>query len=370
MTDRPLVVHIIDELPPNGAERLLVDLIKARSDRFDVQVLCLVRGGPLEQELARMGVPVVIFGRRSKFDVSLLWRLWRWLRLHRPKVVHTHLFTADSWGRLAAFLAGVPAVFSTAHSSNQWKSRLHITIDRLMARVTSKVIACTEAVQQVLITEHHIPAKKVALVGNGIDFQRLENADVHGLTSEFPTQPNVLKIGIIGRLHPCKGHLDFLPVLVHLRDKNINAHLFVIGEGELRQDIERRISDLQLGSHVTLAGQRSDVPAWLNYLDFLVIPSKYEGLPLTLLEAMGVGRPVVATAVGGIPDVIEEGVDGLLVRPEDEAAMASVVLKLASSAELRQSLGQHARAKARANYSVQATARLYEQLYQHALAAP
>ena len=147
---KPLVVHIIDRLPPDGAERLLVDVLKNRSEKYEFVVLCLVEGGLLVDELEEMGVPVFILGRRGRYDISLLIRLISWLRKHHPLVVHTHLFTADSWGRLAAFIARVPGIFSTVHSVNSWKSTLYKLVDRIFALFTTHVIACSEEVAQVL----------------------------------------------------------------------------------------------------------------------------------------------------------------------------------------------------------------------------
>src|SRR3989344_6371654 len=117
----PHVVHIIDELPPDGAERLLVDILRHRSAAFRFSVVCLIRGGVLEEELHRIDVPVVILGRTGRFDLGLLFRLTGWLRSQHVSVVHTHLFTADAWGRAAAVLAGVRAIFTTVHSTNEWK---------------------------------------------------------------------------------------------------------------------------------------------------------------------------------------------------------------------------------------------------------
>ena len=147
MTKRTVVVHMIDELPPDGAERLIVDVLSKRSSAFDYRVLCLVRGGELQKDIEDLGVPVDILGKRIGFDPSLIPKLIRYLKHHRVSVVHTHLFTADFWGRLAAKLAGVDAIFSTSHSENNWKSAVHRFLDRRMAVFSNALSAPKRSLQ-------------------------------------------------------------------------------------------------------------------------------------------------------------------------------------------------------------------------------
>src|SRR5690606_5361261 len=155
---KPRVVHIIDRLPPDGAERLLCEVLRYRSDGFDYQVLCLAEGGVFEPVIRAMGVPVTVLDKRRGIDLRLVWRLWRWLRANKPQIVHTHLFTADTWGRLVARLAGVPLVFSTVHSVNSWQGRVHRLVDRTLALFTTRLIACTAQVADKLHDQDGIDA--------------------------------------------------------------------------------------------------------------------------------------------------------------------------------------------------------------------
>lgn len=361
--EQPLIVHLIDRLPPDGAERLLVDLMRYRSPRFRYAVGCLVEGGPLEAELLALEVPVHRFGKRRRYDLACLRRLTRWLRDKRPRAVHTHLFTADTWGRLAARLARVPGIYSTVHSANDWKGRTERLIDRALARCSTRIVACSETVRASLIERDRIAAARVTCIPNGVDLARVGSPEPAPLRAEFDFPPQVPILAVIGRLHPAKGHRDLLPALSALREQGLDFRVLIVGEGPLREELESAIASRDLGPRVILTGQRGDVPALLAALDALVIPSRWEGLPIVLLEAMARGCPIVASRVGGIPDAVRDAREGLLVPPGDPDALAAALARLLASPELRRELGANAARRARERYDAAATMRAYEALY-------
>lgn len=367
-TSRPLVAHIIDELPPDGAERLLVDLMRRRSGRFRYVVVCLVKGGPLESEFAALGVPVVIIGRTSKFDLGMVLRLARWMRREQVAVVHTHLFTADVFGRLAACLAGVRAVLSTSHNVNGWKGRAHRLLDRLLAGVSSRVVGCTEEVGRVLVQRDRIPARKVAVVENGVDLRRFDAVSAEGVRQEFGIAPDAMLMGVVGRLHPQKGHEDLLQAFVRLRQlTDRKFQCLFIGEGDLRSQLEAEVARLGLGDVVRFTGLRQDVPRLLVALDVFVMPSRWEGLPMAMLEAMACGKPCVVTSVGGIPSVIDDGANGLMLPAEQPEAMAHALARMLTDEGLRRRLGATARDCALRRYDVGRALAAYEAMYSEAL---
>lgn len=363
----PHVAHIIDELPPDGAERLLADLLRHRSDRFRFSVVCLIRGGGLEQEIRDMGVPVTVMGRRGKFDPGLVWRLAKWLREQRVDVVHTHLFTADSYGRLAARLAGVSAVFSTAHGPVVCEGTVQRAVHWTLSWISTRVIACSEEVGQVMRRQDHLPANRLEVIDNGINIDRLIGASGEGVRAEFAIPDDKLLIGVIGRLHPAKGHSDLIAAMVRLRYEEAAPVCLVIGSGELKHELEAETRRVGLEDHVIFTGQRPDVPRLLAALDVLAMPSRWEGLPIALLEAMAMSRPVVATRVSSIPDVIAHEENGLLVPPADPVALAAALRRLLADSALRAKLGQNALETVRQNYDVLRTVRSYETLYVAAL---
>lgn len=364
----PLVAHVIDELPPDGAERLLVDLMRRRSDRYRYVIVCLVRGGPLEADFSELGVPVVIIGRSHKFDLGMLFRLARWFRHEQVAVVHTHLFTADVFGRVAARLAGVRAVLSTSHNLNDWKRPWHRVVDRALAMLSSRVIGCTQEVGRTLVARDGLPPEKVVVVENGIDLHRFEHVDQAGVREELNAPLGTLLLGVVGRLHAQKGHADLLQALVEVQHRvDRPFRCLFIGEGELRGALEAEVADLGLHDVVHFTGLRRDIPRLLMALDVFVMPSRWEGLPMALLEAMACGKAVVVTAVGGVPSVIEDGVNGLMVAPEAPVAMAAALVECMSDEALRGRLGHAARACALQRYDVSRALASYEGLYDDAL---
>lgn len=363
MREKPLVAHVIDRLPPDGAERLLVDVLRHRSQDYRYVVLCLVGGGPMEEELAKIDVQVVVFGKKHKIDVGLLIRLIHWFRKHRPEVVHTHLFTADTWGRLAALAARVPGIFATIHSINIWKTGVHRAVDWCLAKVSTKLVACAPQVERSLIEDGRISPDKILTISNGIDLDRFEDIPPLDLVDEFSAPRRAVTIALIGRLHTLKGHLDLLQALVSLKRRSAQFHVFFVGEGEHRDEIAARSRDLKLNECVTFTGLRSDIPSIMVAIDIVVMPSHWEGLPMTLLEAMASGRAIVATSVGGIPDVITDDYNGILVPPREPAALERALNDLMQDEERRKRLGKHARATVTEKYNAAHIIKKYEALY-------
>lgn len=366
---RPLVVHLIDELPPDGAERLVVDILRYPNPRFRYAVGCIIRGGILEDELRAMGIPVIVFGRRGRLDFGLIFRLARWMRREHVRVLHTHLFTADTYGRIAARIARVPAIFCTVHNIvNPWKGRIHSAIDWLLARLSTRVIGCTDEVAEVLKTRDHLPAMRVVAIRNGIDLRRFQSISGAGVREEFGIPPDRLLLAVIGRLHPQKAHLDLLQVFASLEPEiRKKFACLIVGDGDLRQMLEEETARLGLQDQVIFTGLRRDVPRLLCALDLFVMSSRWEGLPIALLEAMACGVAPLSTAVGGVPDVIEDGVNGILVAVGDASAMATNLTALIEDSALRLRLGRQAQADVLRRYDVLRTAEAYDALYREAL---
>lgn len=366
---RPLVAHLIDELPIGGAERLIVDLLRYPNPRFRYVVVCVIRTGPMESELRNIGIPVIVFGRRGRLDFGLVFRLSSWMKRERVRIVHTHLFTADAYGRLAARIAGVPGIFSTVHSiANPWKNWIHRLVDRVFARISTRVIGCSDEVAEVLRTRDRLPPSRVVAIQNGIDLNRVVGVPGNGIREELGIEQGRLLMAIIGRLHEPKGHVDLLAALAAIpAELRSNLSCLIVGDGELRGLVEHEIQRLGLSDWVQLTGIRRDIPQLLAELDIFVMSSRWEGLPISLLEAMANGVACVSTAVGGVPGVIRNGYNGVLVEPRNTSALATGLLQLLLDKDLRQRLGAQAKNDVFAHYDVRNTATAYHEQYMAAL---
>ena len=372
VADSPLVVHMIDELPRDGAEMLLLDLMRTRHPQLRYEIACLIRGGPLQPEFEHIGVPVTVFGRRAKLDPVLVWRLARWLKRKRASIVHTHLFTADTYGRLAARLAGVPVVYSTAHNIvNPWKGALHKGIDRTFARLSTGVIGCSDEVAQALRDRDGIAPDRVLTISNGIELAKFSEISGAGVRTEFGLPEDRKLIGVVGRLHPQKGHEDLLQALAGMEAaRSGRLACLVIGTGELDQTLRAKVTALGLDGCVIFTGMRTDVPRLIAAVDAIVMPSRWEGLPIALLESMASAKPVLCTRVGGIPDVVRDGENGLLVEAGDVQALRARLTWLLEHPSEGTALGIQARDTVLGRFDVRRTAAAYNRLHCQALGLP
>jgi glycosyltransferase involved in cell wall biosynthesis len=310
---------------------------------------------------------VHVLGRKPGIDLGTVPALMGWFRQHRPDVVHTHLYNADSYARLAAWLAGVPALFTTRHSTVPWPSAARRWIARSLSRVTNATIACGAEVERMLVTQEGIARERVRTVANGINLRRFESASGTRLRAELGVADTQVLIGVIGRLHPLKGHADLILALTQLYREGLDFQCIFVGGGDLHDALQRDVDEAGLNGVVRLLGQRSDMPDVLAAIDIFAMPSRREGLPMALLESMAMARAVLATAVGSIPEVITDGENGMLVEASNPSRLAEALARLLRDAPLRQRLGAAALATVKARYSSTQTAQAYEALYEQAL---
>ena len=364
----PHVLQIIDGLNIGGAEILLRELTVGLMKRgFRISV-AYGTPGPLVSDMKALGVHLIRIPRLLRVDPLQLTMLYRAIKMTAPAIVHTHLFKSDFHGRLAARLAGVPVVVSTLHSIDRWAERWPLgNLYGLTARYADRIIAVSEDVKNFHAQHTGVDESKFVTIDNGVDTDRYV-----GLGSARDTVRNELSIpqgsilfGIIGRLTPPKDHRTFLHAVKLIFEKVPHARFLVVGDGPLRESLVQLTGELGIQNAVIFTGFRKDIPAVLAALDVLVISSVWEGLPVNLLEGMASFKPVVATAVGGIPAVVTTET-AILAPPSDPKAIAQACILLAEDSALRQRMGNAGHKRVIQHYSLDAmvdqTARLYAEL--------
>jgi glycosyltransferase involved in cell wall biosynthesis len=366
-------MQIIDGLNFGGAEVLLRDLTRGLLARGYKVSARYSTPGPIAEEINKMGVPVKRLPRLGRIDPLLLWRMWREIRRERPHVVHTHLFKSDFHGRLAARLAGVPVVVSTLHNCHNWaRNPVLGRTYGLTARFADEIIAVSEEVREHAVRYAHLDEKKVTTIPNAIPIERFKDAKALGpaIRREFGIPFDVPVLGIVARLTEQKDHENFLRAAGIISEAAPGTRFLIAGEGPLRASLADLAATLDLAEVVTFTGARADIPAVYGAMDILVFSSRWEGLPVAMLEGMASCLPVVATEVGGIPGVLEHGVSGIIVPPSDPGSLASACLKLINNPILGQQMGAAGYAHVKAHYSidamVDATSRLYQSLLRKA----
>lgn len=350
------ILYVIDSTKVGGAETLLLGLLQAARDRGHEPHLAWFSEGPLGPEMARLAASSTRLGRRGLRDPAALWRAVRLMRRLRPDVVHTHLLKSDLVGQVAARLCRVPLRIVTLHNTDPWRRQaLPALVYRLATGGAHRLVAVSEAVAAHLRQTRSGRADRLTVIPNGIDLARFG-----AVAALEPARDGSLKVfACIGRLHPQKDHASFLAaaaLLAHRKD----VAFHIIGDGPLRASLEDRTQALGLVERVRFTGIEADVAGVLAGVEGVVLASVWEGLPLVVIEAMAAARPVIATAVGEVPQVLRDGIDGRVVPPGAPEALAAAMAELLDQPDLARAMGLAGRERARALYDQSAMhARLF-----------
>jgi glycosyltransferase involved in cell wall biosynthesis len=305
-------------------------------------------------------------------DAAALVALLRLIRRERPQIVHTHTAKAGTLGRLAAWLAGVPVVVHTYHGHvfrgyfSPARTRFFVAVERWLARRTDRLLAVSPQVRRELLELGIGTPEQVAVVPLGLDLDPLVAGDTAaggGPRRELGIDPAAPVVAIVARLVPIKAHEVFFAAASIVSGRRPDARVLVVGDGERRAELEALVERLGLGPVVRFLGWRGDLPAIYRDVDVVVLTSRNEGSPVSLIEAMAAGRPVVATCVGGVPDLVEHGVNGCLVEPDQPAAVAEAVLALLQDRGRRVALGDAGRRRVYPAFAAERLLRDIDALY-------
>jgi len=355
------IMHLLTSFEVGGAETFAVQLGR-RMDRSAYRVIaCSLSGeGPMVDQFKGAGMETFSLpklpGMRGVRLRSVL-ALKRLLRSERVDVLNCHNSFPRLYGTMAARLAWVPVVVSTQHAV--WRDgevERPPVLARLMNPFVTHFVAVARAVEQEGIRSGHIRRGRSSVIYNGIDLDRFA-------PHPGPSPGAEVVLGCVGRLVPEKGHDLVLRAVHRLRAGGAQVQLHVVGDGALRGALEARARSLGIDDSVRFFGFRSDVAQVLRSMDILVSASSNEGLPLAVIEAMASGLPVVATRVGGVPELVEDGRNGLLVPPGVSGALACAIEKLVRRPDLRAAMGSEGRRLAMAKFDLDLCARRYEELY-------
>jgi glycosyltransferase involved in cell wall biosynthesis len=348
-------LFLCQSLNVGGAEELILGASRALPEvGVEAEVVALTRRGPIADEIEAAGVPLhLVAGQPGPRDPAAFVRLVRLLRREQPDVVHTFLIVAGIYGRLAAFAAGVPLVLAAEQNVYTRKPRRHALMERALALRTYRVVACCDVVGRYYRQQVGVPASKVEVIYNAVRFGRPpQPTDRETARFALRLPPETLVLGTLGRLTEQKGQRTLLQAVATLAGDLPDLVLFLAGTGPLRDALEAEATRLGIADRVRFLGVRRDRATLYAAMDIFVLPSRWEGLSLALVEAMGAGSAVVATDVGGNPEVVRDGRTGLLVPPADAGALAAAIGKLAGDPALRWSLGTAAAADARDRFSI------------------
>lgn len=369
---RPTVCHVIHALGVGGAEVLVGQMVRRMADEFRCVVAVLDDIGELGRQLQQDGVTVEHLQRQPGIDRRCAARLRAFADREQAGLLHAHQCTPFFQAMLSRGLTGRRPVVLTEHGRHfpDQPSRKRMLVNRLLLRRQDRLIGCGEAVRQALIHNEGLPGDRVEVIYNGVDLTALAQpapAARARVRAEFGYADTDLVMILVARLHALKDHQTALRTVDRVRAELPGARLLLVGDGDQRAAVQQAVSERGLAAHVTLAGTRRDIPDLLAAADVFLMTSISEGIPLTLIEAMAARVPVVATAVGGIPEMLQDGVSGLLAAAGDDAGLAQAVLRMGREPGLARRLTQVAAAAAVQQFSLEAMLNSYRQVYRGVL---
>ncbi|QGZ40599.1 sugar transferase (PEP-CTERM/EpsH1 system associated) [Pseudoduganella flava] len=374
MTTTPLIVHLIYRLDFGGLETLLVERInRMPAACYRHAIVCLTDANPaFAQKLARPDVAIHALHKKAGLALGTHVTLWRLLRRLRPAVLHSYNLSAVEYGPVA-LLAGVPVRINGAHGRDaddpHGTNRKHNALRRLMVPFYDCCYANSAAMEAWNRTVIGVPEHKSTLLANGIDAERFRpRATDDGFAADgCPYGREHIVIGTVGRIQAVKDHATLVDAFALLRARlqrqRGQLRLVIAGDGPLLETLRAKVAAAGLQDVVWLPGARTDVPQILRGLDVFAMSSIAEGTPGSALEAMASALPVVGTRVGGIPEVVDNGVTGFLVPPVDPEAMAAALEQYVLSPELAAQHGAAGRERVLRRYSMTAMVAAYQGLY-------
>ena len=381
------ILHIITRLDMGGSaqntlltclhlsreyEMILVCGISQESNMTDSERTAVER--QLE-EAKRCGVKVVtvpsLVRRISPIsDILALYDLTRLIHKEKPDVVHTHTSKAGILGRLAARIAGVPTIVHTPHGHvffghfGPMVSRIFLWIEKLFAPLTDRIVALTSGESRDYIDLNVYPSEKLVTIHSGVDvekFSQVPDGAVEKKRSIGLSQDGLV-VGFIGWLLPIKGPMHLIRAMAKVWQAHEDTNLLFIGKGDLDVELRAEAMKISANGKINFLGWRSDIDEIMPIMDILVLPSLNEGMGRVLVEAMAAGKPIVASSVGGIPDLVQHNHNGLLVPPGDEKALAEAILEIINNPAKAKMMGEHGRALCH-QFSLEAMVKEIDALY-------
>jgi len=365
------VMHVTTGLSYGGAETQLKNVALCLKQRgWSLSVVSMLPPRAYVEELEAAGICVYDLRMRRKVpDPRAVLRLASIVRRERPLVVHAHMIHANLLARITRLFASIPVLICTAHNIIEGgrARELAYRLTDSLADITTQV---SEAGKQRYIQVGAVPPHKIVYIPNGIDTSRFQPNPMvrQAVREQLGCAPDAFVWLTVGRLEPVKNHLELLCAFREVTAVHPHARLLIAGQGPLQAATEQRITELGLAERVRLLGVRRDIPDLLNAADAFVLPSLWEGMPLTLLEASATALPIVATDVGGNAEVVLEGETGYLVPVKDTEALAQAMLRVMNLSEAdRSAIGQAGRAHVVQNFDLERVVDRWEALYRELL---
>lgn len=354
---------------PGGAEQVISNLAASLDPAKYRGVLCVFRPGWIQERSQARGVPTYVIPTQGMTD-------WRWacrfrdlLKGEQVDLIHAHEFDANVQGAAVAAYLGIPLV-ATVHGKHYFWEKLRRRLAYRWVSRHATMVAVSEDLKRFIVQNVGIDSARIPVLYNGVDVPLPPDpADIEACRREMNLPESDRVIGVVGNLYPVKGHQYLIDAIPAVLGKYPNTSFLFAGRGHLESDLKQQVNRLGLDKQVHFLGLRQDIPRILALLDVFVLPSLSEGLSMAILEAMMAGRPVIATRVGGNPEIVLDGETGFLVPSKDSHALAESLITLLKDRHLANQFGEKGKRRAEDQFSLQTMVNAYQSLYDECLRA-
>ncbi len=342
-----------------GAERNVLDYLDTMDKgNFNCFFGSFKSGGILEAEILKRGVPYIHF--RSKFL-----QLLHFLKKEKIEIIQLYGLKANTIARPLGKLAGCKTI-ATIMSIDSWRKWYHVLLDRLTSPFVDIWISNSEAGRDIAIKREKFNKDKIKVIHNGINlenYHRISEDKIINLKEQYSIKKNDIVIGEVANLREMKGHIDIIDAIPSIIQKFSNVKFFFAGADSSNGSVEKYAKAKNVDKYIIFAGFCNNVPEILSIFDIFILPSLWEGLPTSIIEAMAMGLPIIASKVGGIPELIDNGVNGILIEPRSPQQIASSIIYLLENRDIAKKMGERNIIRARQNHDVKFKAKDYETIY-------
>ncbi|MGB9715901.1 MAG: glycosyltransferase [Thermodesulfovibrionales bacterium] len=355
-----------------GVQQHILSLLKEYNREIVSPLFCCFgKKGEIGVEIEKLGIDCIFLDRPKykRFSLSIIIDLYNLMKKKEINVVKTHNYYANLYGRLSALMAGVPVKIASVQIDyhRKDKSIIRRIVNNLLSKITDKVVAISESVKMDILKYDHVPEDKVTVIYNGIDGDRFSGIEKNLIRSELGISPETLVIGTVGRLVFQKGHQYLLEAISKLKGRIPRLMLLIVGDGRLKDELKDYAKALNISQDVLFLGNRRDIPEILSAIDIFVFPSLWEGLGMALIEAMAAGKPIIATDIPPIREIVNSEKVGILVPPKNSNAIADSIEFLFHNKNFAENLSNAARERVFTTFHIKTTARQYTELFENIL---
>lgn len=358
------ILHMIETSGPGGAENMMIRLINNLDEDKYYSIVCLLKDGWLNKTLQSYGIETVIIPQTRSLDYQWIKSALKYLTEKKIDLMHSHEFAMNTYSSILSVIKGIPCV-STVHGKNYYWEKFHRKLAYKFVSKVSSMVSVSDDIKNFLISKVGVNKKQLTVIPNGIDVYTYKNDDDKRIKfrKSIGIKQDAILLGAVGNLYPVKGHKYLIKAVAEIKPKIPEIQLLIAGRGDELSSLEQDVKSLNLTRNVHFLGFREDIPDILNAIDIFVMPSLSEGMPLSILEAMSAERLVIASRVGGIPEVIIDSKTGYLAESKNSSALAKKVLTSINDTKNVTRIIHNAKQKVILDFSMQAMLSGYTLIY-------